>query len=243
MNDPRSNKSKTIWRISIIRQCLSQTPATINNITNTNNSSNTNIKNNNQNTTNNNNNNNHKNNTNTDDNVVVNHNNTQNSKYPTNSSSETVSTNNANHNVNNTTILSPQTNLDTTDYSTYSRDSVDTSVADTSMTTTTTTEKPSQFKALTMWSGLKLHVVDIKVTHKRRRLKKYRNSVSGKEITSHVHKYLKGLDEDKYRNATRLQASQISEMLMKQDLIHAAHGSPALKDSSNHLYHINKNAL
>lgn len=91
--------------------------------------------------------------------------------------------------------------------------------------------EPTQYKALSMWKGLQEHVKNIKTTCKRRRFKKYKSAVSGREITSHVHEYLLTRPEEKYSRANRGQAEQVAEMLYKQGLIISAHGSKCIRDS------------
>ena len=64
---------------------------------------------------------------------------------------------------------------------------------------------PTQYKALGMWTALQQMVVAIKLKSHRRRLKKYKATISGKELTSTVHKWLRAREEDRYKNANRKQ--------------------------------------
>ena len=65
--------------------------------------------------------------------------------------------------------------------------------------------EPSQYKALSMWTALQQMVVALKLKSHRRRLKKYKATISGKELTSKVHKWLRAREEDRYKKADRKQ--------------------------------------
>lgn len=97
----------------------------------------------------------------------------------------------------------------------------------------------TQYKALSMWTALQQMVVAIKLKSHRRRLKKYKATISGKELTSTVYKWLRAREEDRYKNANRKQASKICGMLYDQGLLLPAHGQVGLKDSGSHLYFVN----
>lgn len=98
--------------------------------------------------------------------------------------------------------------------------------------------EPSQYKALSMWTALQQMVVALKLKSHRRRLKKYKATISGKELTSKVHKWLRAREEDRYKKADRKQASKICGLLYDQGLLVAAHGQVGLKDSGSHLYFV-----
>lgn len=98
----------------------------------------------------------------------------------------------------------------------------------------------TQYKALSMWTNLQIFVGNLKLKTRRRRFKKYPACITGKELTTKVIGHLHSLEEERWQKANRIQTAKICQMLCDQGLIKSAHGTVGFRDSSGHLYHINK---